>query len=86
MRFQNSFVSQEHRYALGEINSGRHFAAIPVTNRMVDYIEVYKISEDEYQDFLINPGHALEFIESCRRREQDDRLFVSPGDDRGTPV
>jgi hypothetical protein len=87
MDFQNSYVSREHRYALGvETESGHHFAAIPVSNQMVDYIESYRISDDEYLSFLENPSHAKEFVESCRRREQDDRLFLQPGRDRGTPV
>lgn len=87
MKFQNTFTSRENRYSLGvEEKSGRHFAAIPVANQMVDYIESYKISDDEYEMFMNNPSRALEFIESCRRREQDDRLFLQPGRDRGTPV
>ncbi|KUH81289.1 hypothetical protein AU186_12940 [Mycobacterium sp. GA-1999] len=87
MRFENAFVSREHRYSLGvETETGDHFAAIPVANQMVDYIESYRISDDEYESFLRDPDLALEFIESCRRREQDDRLFMRPGSDRGTPV
>jgi hypothetical protein len=53
---------------------------------MVDYIESYRISDDEYETFVSDPVKALEFIESCRRREQDDRLFLRPGSDRGTPL
>jgi hypothetical protein len=87
MDFQNSYVSREHRYALGvEAESDHHFVAIPVSNQVVDYIESYRISADEYLSFLENSNHAREFVESCRRREQDHRLFLPPGRDRGTPV
>jgi hypothetical protein len=87
MRFINTYLSKQHRYWLGvESDSGSHFAAIPVSNQMVDYIESYKISEHEYETFLNNESEAIEFIESCRRREQDDRLFLQPGSDRGTPT
>lgn len=87
MKFQNTFVSREDRYSLGvEEESASHFAAIPVANRMVDYIESYKISDEEYAKFLDDPAAAREFVESCRRREQDDRLFLQPGSDRGNPA
>lgn len=87
MKFETIYVSREHRYALGvEVDSGCHFAEIPVANQMIDYTESYKIGDAEYRDFLENPARAIEFIESRRRREQDDRLFFQPGTDRGTPI
>jgi hypothetical protein len=87
MKFQHAYVSREHRYALGlEVESGCHYASFPVANRLVEYTETYKISEDEFLSFLENPTSAREFIDSCRRREQDDRLFLQPGRDRGSPV
>jgi hypothetical protein len=69
-----------------EVESGCHFAAIPVANRVVDYIENYKISDTEYESFLKDHTTAIDFVESCRRREQDNRLFLRPGRDRGTPM
>lgn len=87
MKFQNTYVSREHRYALGvEVESGCHYASIPVANLLVDYTETYKISEDEYLSSSENPTRAIEFIESCRRRERDDRLFLQPGGDRGIAI
>jgi hypothetical protein len=87
MKFENTYVSREHRYALGvELESGCRYASIPVANQLVDYTETYKIGDHEYLSFSENPTRAMEFIESCRRREQDDRLFLRPGRDRGTPV
>jgi hypothetical protein len=87
MKFQNTFVSREHRYFLGvETDSGRHFAAIPVANQMVDYIEPYLITDEQYQEFLRDESKALEFVEACRRREHDNLLLMKPGSDRGTPV
>lgn len=53
MKFETTFKSREHRYWLGlEVTSGRHFAAIPVSNRMVDYAEYYALFDDEYRAFL----------------------------------
>ncbi|HNM86848.1 MAG TPA: hypothetical protein PKI77_20280 [Mycobacterium sp.] len=87
MRFKNNYLSREHRYWLGvETESGDYFAAIPVANQMVDYIESYRISAEEYEKFMNDQNAAVDFVESCRRREQDARLFMQPGTDRGTPV
>jgi hypothetical protein len=86
MKFENAFVSREHRYSLGlETESGLHYAAIPVSNQLVDYIERYKLTDDEYERFLGDQAQAIEFVESCRRHEQDERLFLQPGRDRGVP-
>jgi len=86
MKFEDTFFSRENRYELGvETESGTHYAAFPVTNQMAEYTEEYRISDAEYENFLANPSAAIEFIESCRRREQDDRLFLQPGSDRGVP-
>ncbi len=87
MKFENTYLSREHRFWLGiETESGGHFASIPVSNQMVDYVEAYRISEDEYNTFLADVNAAVAFVESCRRHEQDDRLFLQPGSDRGVPM
>lgn len=52
---------------------------------MVDYMEYYKLSDEEYEAFSNDGSLALGFADSCRRREQDDRLFMQPGTDRGVP-
>lgn len=67
MRFEKTFVSGEYRYSLGvETDSGLHYLAIPVSNRLVDYLEYYKLSDDEYQAFHDDTGQAREFADSCR--------------------
>lgn len=87
MKFVNTYFSEQNRYWLGvESDSGCHFAAIPVSNQMVDYVEAYRITDNEYEAFMNDPVSATEFVESCRRHEQDDRLFLQPGTDRGTPI
>lgn len=87
MKFEHTFLSREHRYWLGiEKDSGRSYAAIPVANSMIDYVESYWITNDQYHEFLNNQAAALDFIEGCRRREHDDMLILKPGSDRGTPV
>lgn len=86
MTFEDAFLSREHRYSLGvELTSGLYYAAIPVSNQMVDYVERYELSDEEYHGFLHDPDSALKFIESCRNRAEDRRLFLQPGSDRGTP-
>ncbi len=86
MKFEKAFVSREHRYSLGmEVDSRVHYAAIPVSNQLVDYMEYYKLTDEEYERFLDEPSQAVEFVESCRNRQQDERLFMKPGSDRGVP-
>ena len=86
MNFEATFRSREHRYSLGvELSSGVHYAAIPVSNHMVDYIERYALTDEEYDQFMTDPDSALQFVESCRDRAEDRRLFLPPGSDRGTP-
>lgn len=68
-----------------EAGSGVHFLAIPVSNQMIDYMEYYKLSDDEYRALHDDADQAVEFADSCRRRERDDRLFMQPGTDRGVP-
>ncbi|MEZ0053315.1 hypothetical protein ABIA30_004344 [Mycobacterium sp. MAA66] len=87
MKFENTYMSREHRYWLGiEQDTGRPYAAIPVANGMIDYIESYWITDVQYREFLNDQSAALVFIEACRRREHDDLLILKPGTDRGTPV
>jgi hypothetical protein len=87
MKFENTYLSKDHRYWLGiETESGTHFASIPVSNQMVDYVEAYKITDEEYSTFLADVDAAAAFVDSCRRHERDDRLFLEPGSDRGAPT
>lgn len=86
MKFETVVTSRENRYSLGvEMDSGLHYVAIPVSNQLVDYVEYYKLSGDEYERFMRDPHQAAEFVESCRDRSQDQRLFMKPGSDRGIP-
>lgn len=86
MRFEKAFLSREHRYSLGvEVDSGRHYLAIPVSNQIVDYNEYYTLSAEEYVDLSNDVSLAVDFADTCRRRERDDRLFMKPGVDREVP-
>jgi len=87
VRFSDVFVSREDRYSIGaELESGRHYVAIPVSNGVVDYEEHYAISPEQSDVFLSDASAAIEFAEACRRREHDDLLILKPGTNRGTPV
>lgn len=86
MKFEKTFFSREGRYWLGkEKESGRSYLGIPISNAMVDYIEFYWITDEQYQGFLADGDLAFEFAEACRRREHDDLIVYKPGSDRGTP-
>ncbi|WP_344737295.1 hypothetical protein [Microbacterium awajiense] len=86
MRFVSSFVDREAGYALGvEQESATAYLSIPVSNTLTDYEEYYALTEAEYDALLADAGLARAFAESCRRREQDERLILKPGTDRGEP-
>lgn len=85
-RFSDRFVSREQRFSIGvEVISGRYYVSIPVANRRTDYEEYYEIDTTMFEAFLDDTGKALNFVERCRRREEDARLFYQPGSDRGAP-
>lgn len=87
MKFENTFFAKEDRYWLGtETDSGRHYASFPVSNGIVDYVEYYWTTDDQYTKFLADPAAAIEFVDSCRRHEHDDLLIQRPGRNRGTPI
>lgn len=87
MTFYDTYFSRDHRYSIGtEDVSNRHYLSIPVSNGPVDYEEYYQLTPDEYEHLLADTSAAVEFAESCRRREQHDRLMQKPGWNRGTPV
>lgn len=84
MKFEKDYLSREGRYSMGvESDSGIPYLAIPVSNQMTDYLEYYKLTDEEYRAFREDDSPADEFAESCRRRERDERLFMQPGTDRG---
>ncbi|MEM5435513.1 hypothetical protein [Paraburkholderia diazotrophica] len=87
MAFKDIVVNKKERYSIGtEDISGGHYVAVPVSNSLVDYDEYYEISKEEFNNYLNDENLALEFVEKCRRREQDNLLFFQPGRDRGWPV
>lgn len=86
-RFVDEVFSEEHRCAMGtDKKTGHRYLSIPVSNRLVDYQEYYRISEAEYDLFLREPAQAVAFAERCRKREMDPLLIITPGSDRGAPT
>jgi hypothetical protein len=84
MKFVASFISAEHRFSIGrEVDSGKFYLSVPVSNRLVDYEEYYEITESDMERFRIDPELARQFAERCRNRMMDDALIIKPGSDRG---
>lgn len=78
--------SRTERYSVGIDKLGRRYLSIPVSNGALDYEEYYEITPDQYDEFLADTSAAVDFADSCRRREQDRLLLQKPGWNRGTPV
>jgi hypothetical protein len=77
-------ANRRERYTLGFIeDTGKYYASIMVSNRMVDYDEYYEIDRDEFDRYCADPVSAFAFVKRCRRREEDDRLIYQPGPERG---
>ncbi|TRW17553.1 hypothetical protein [Glacieibacterium frigidum] len=85
-RFMDTKVDREGRWSLGaDAETAAPFLSIPVANRMVDYEEYYRLSEDEARRFEADGLAARTFADECRARQHDDRLILAPGSDRGEP-
>ena len=87
MKFKDVAVNRDERYSLGvEQDSGKYYVSIPVSNGMVDYEEYYEIDQPTFERYRTDLGSARDFVERCRKRQEDDRLIVKPGRNRGTAV
>lgn len=87
MKFKDVLVCREERFSLGiEEDSGRYFLSIPVSNGLVDYEEYYELDQSTFERYRAAPKLALDFVERCRKREEDQRLIVKPGSNRGTAI
>jgi hypothetical protein len=83
-RFQDTYVNSAERFSVGqELDTGRFYLSIPVSNRLADYEEYYEISREAHDRYPHNPAELSGFAEKCRRRECDHLLFIKPGSDRG---
>lgn len=84
MQFLRTHSAQNGRYWLGrEEVSRRPFLGIPISNSMIEYSEHYWLTEDQYDEFMVDDNAAAIFAEACRRREHDDVIVFAPGSDRG---
>lgn len=87
VKFETTFVSRKHWFSIGkEIDSGKCFLSISVSNRRVDYDEYYEISEQDAKRFVDDVELGDDFAEKCRKRMMDDLLIVKPGSDRGSAI
>lgn len=86
MNFKDSAFSREKRFSLGqELDSGKYYVSIPVSNTKVDYQEFYEVSKELHDSYPENLQEVEAFVEECRARKKDSVLMVKPGIDRGYP-
>ncbi len=85
MKLKSIFTNETEYFSIGhEETSGKFYLSIPVSNRLVDYEEYYKISKACFNRYLEKPDSALEFVEQYRYQKMDHVLMIKPGSDRGT--
>lgn len=87
MNFKDVKFSRENRFSIGvEEESGKYFLSFPVTAvGFADYEEYYEISAEEFQKFSFDLDGALDLLNLCRERKEDQRLLVTPPRVRGVP-
>ena len=86
MDFRTELFDPLNRCVLGiDAQSGAHLFAIPVSNRLVDYEEFYKITAHQFELFTASESDRERFAQACRQRLNDDLLWYQPGTDRGVP-
>ena len=86
MRWTCVHLDRDRRFSLElDEDSGRTFVAIPVANRMTDYLEWYEVGAEEFARMRADPDLAFALAERARRRELDHLLLFAPGADRGVP-
>jgi hypothetical protein len=84
MKFSDTTTDQQARFSIGrEIESGRFFLSIPVSNGFADYEEYYEISRAMHDSYPGNREALIAFAEACRRHERDALLLQKPGRNRG---
>lgn len=84
MKFRDDLVNRDQRYSMGvELESGRLYVSIPVSNGLVDYEEYYEITAFEAERYRHDADAALAFVKQCRKREVDHLLLIKPGTNRG---
>lgn len=84
MEFEDTYINKDHRFSLGkELESGKYYLSIPVSNQMVDYEEYYEIPKDIITQYPSNLNTILEIIDKCKKHKNDTALIIKPGRDRG---
>ena len=87
MTFNDVAISRENKFSIGiEVESGKYYLSIPVANNLVDYEEYYVLTEEAFEAYKADMSLALDFVQKCRERMNDDLLLQKPGKDRGRPL
>jgi hypothetical protein len=84
MKFVDTETNREHRFSIGqELESGRYYLDIPVSNRLSDYEEYYETDRAAHDGYPGNLAELAAFASRCRARMCDELLIIPPGPDRG---
>lgn len=84
MKWRTVFVDPVKRFSLEiDEDTGRTFVAIPVQNRVVEYLEWYAVDAETFDRYRRDPTLAHDFVGKAKRRELDHLLLLKPGADRG---
>jgi len=79
-RFTDLFVSRQHQFSLGvDTQTGAHYLSTPITqdglHHLAEYEAYFRLGPDEFARFRDEPASAAEFVETCRRNGDRERLI-----------
>ena len=64
MKHAETAVDRDHRFTIGrDLESGRHYLSIPVSNRLCDYEEYYEIAKATHDAYPANLAELIAFAE-----------------------
>lgn len=80
-RFSDQFTDRTHRFSLGvDTLTGATYLSTPITkdgvHHLVEYEAYFRISAEEFARFRDDPASADDFIETCRRNGNRDRMIA----------
>lgn len=68
----------------GELEGGRYFIGLPMTNINIEYTEYYEIRRELHDLIRVSRAHAFDFIRDCCEYKNDRYLLTIPSlKDRG---
>ena len=67
-------------------NNHKYYLMIPVSNKMIDYVEYYEVPEEMIENYPSNINEVESFAHSCRLGHKFHLSLHGKAPDRGSPL